>query len=58
MMFSIQRLINEAFEIYSKEVSERLKILSPKRVFLARNIGKYRSTDYLSCAYLLIMLHA
>ena len=58
MMFSIQRLINKPFEIYSKEVSESLEILSPKRVFLARNIGKYRSTDYLLCAYTLLVFYA
>ena len=40
-MFTIQKLINKPFEIYSEEMSESIKMFSPKREFLARNIGKY-----------------
>ena len=51
MMFSVQRLINKPFEIYSKEVSEYLKILSPKKEFLAKNIGNYNPTDFILFSY-------
>ena len=44
-MFTIQKLINKPFEIYSEEVSESFEMLSPKREFLARNIGKYNLPD-------------
>ena len=56
MMFSVQRLINKPFEIYSKEVSESLKILSPKKEFLAKNIGNYNPTDYILFSYILHVL--
>ena len=56
MMFSVQRLMNKPFEIYSKEVSESLKILSPKKEFIAKNIGNYSPTDYIYFSYLLHVL--
>ena len=55
-MFSIQRLINEPFEIYSKELSESFEILSPKKEFLGKNIGNYNPTDFILFSYLLHVL--
>ena len=57
-MFLIQRLINEPFEIYSKELSESFEILSPKKEFLAKNIGNYSPTDYVLYTYLLPLFYA